>query len=315
MRLFVKRLIVKALAITLLMVGSFFAFFNLPSANADSIDYNPFKIRVVDSETGRGIPLVEVWTVNHAKYVTDSAGYVAFFEPGLMEEDVWFSFQSHGYSHNYESFGAHGKTLTVTPGGEATIEMDRINIAERMYRITGQGIYRDSVLLGLDTPIKDPLLGEGKIMGQDTVQTTEYKGKLYWFWGDTNKPNHVLGNFRTTGATSELPSNGGLDPDVGVDLTYFTDEYGYAKKMVPQLEGDAGLAWVSGLMTTTDANGEERMLVTYSMLSGLDQEHSSGILVWNDEEELFSERYPFDMAQRWKHPDGHTNLYVDNGVE
>src|SRR5690606_17900502 len=162
MRLFVKRLIVKALAITLLMVGSFFAFFNLPSANADSIDYNPFKIRVVDSETGRGIPLVEVWTVNHAKYVTDSAGYVAFFEPGLMEEDVWFSFQSHGYSHNYESFGAHGKTLTVTPGGEATIEMDRINIAERMYRITGQGIYRDSVLLGLDTPIKDPLLGEDR---------------------------------------------------------------------------------------------------------------------------------------------------------
>lgn len=278
------------------------------------IEYKPFKIKVIDSETGRGIPLVEVKTVNDIPYITDSAGYVAFFEPGLMNQDVWFTFESHGYNFTQESFGAKGISIPVTPGGEAQIEMDRENIAERLYRITGQGIYRDSVLLGLDTPITEPLLN-GKVMGQDTVQTIEYNGKLYWFWGDTDKPNHPLGNFRTTGATSELPEKGGLDPDKGVDLTYFVDEEGYTKKMVPERPGDPNLFWVSGLMTTDDEKGEEKLLVTYSALRGLDEEVASGILIWNDEDEQFSERVEFDMDQRWKHPDGQTTLYEEEGIE
>lgn len=282
---------------------------------AVGIEYNPFKIRVVDAETGRGIPLVEVSTVNEVVYVTDSAGYVAFFEPGLMGEDVWFELESHGYTHHYESFGAKGTTVKVTPGGSVTFEMERINVAERLYRVTGQGIYKDSVILGEPVPIHDPLLGAGKVMGQDTVQTIEYNGKLYWFWGDTDKPNHALGNFRTTGATSELPGEGGLDPDAGVNLTYFTDDEGTTKKLVPQHEGDGNLFWVSGPMTTKDANGQEKLLIKYSNLHGLDNEVASGILIWNDENEEFSDRIPFDMNQRWKHPDGQSTLYVDNGVE
>ncbi|MFB9280247.1 hypothetical protein ACFFT4_35290 [Cohnella cellulosilytica] len=285
------------------------------SVNAGAIAYNPFKIKVIDADTGRGIPLVELKTTNSIPYVTDSAGYVAFFEPGLMNEDVWFSIESHGYTHNYESFGAKGRTLSVTPGGEATLEMHRVNIAERLYRITGQGIYRDSVMLGLSVPIAQPLLGAGKVMGQDTVQTVEYKGKLYWFWGDTNKPSHALGNFRTTGATSELPANGGLDPDVGVNLSYFVDAEGNTKKMVPQLAGDPNLFWVSGPMTTRDASGAERLLITYSALHGLGDEAASGILIWNDQDEQFSQRVEFDMNQRWKHPDGQSTLYTDNGLE
>ena len=43
---------------------------------------------------------------------------------------------------------------------------------------------------------------------------------LYWFWGDTERVSYPLGNFSASGATSELPGRGGLDPNVGVDLTY-----------------------------------------------------------------------------------------------
>ena len=39
------------------------------------------------------------------------------------------------------------------------------------------------------------------------------------------------------GATSELPGKGGLDPDAGVDLTYFKDEKGFAKKTC-EMPGD-----------------------------------------------------------------------------
>ena len=44
----------------------------------------------------------------------------------------------------------------------AEVKIKRTNIAERMYRETGQGIYRDSTLLGKSIPILDPNLGTGK---------------------------------------------------------------------------------------------------------------------------------------------------------
>jgi NAD(P)-dependent dehydrogenase (short-subunit alcohol dehydrogenase family) len=50
-------------------------------APTDSGDY--FKITVVDEETGRGVPLVELKTTNDVRYYTDSNGIIAFFEPGL----------------------------------------------------------------------------------------------------------------------------------------------------------------------------------------------------------------------------------------
>ena len=60
---------------------------------------NWFEIAVVDSETGRGIPLVELRTTDGVRYVTDSAGRVAIWEPGLMGTGtrVYFHVESHGY--------------------------------------------------------------------------------------------------------------------------------------------------------------------------------------------------------------------------
>ena len=79
---------------------------------ADATDQKPAtstnvwaEIRVVDSDTGRGVPLVELETVNSLKFVTDNAGRVAFYEPGQMGREVFFSVRSHGYEMKKVGFG------------------------------------------------------------------------------------------------------------------------------------------------------------------------------------------------------------------
>ena len=106
---------------------------------------DPFVIQVVDSKTGRGIPLVKLTTVNKIVYYTDSAGVIAFDEPGLMKQAVYFLVESDGYRLLRMVFGFSGQSLRAVPGSKATLSMHRINLAERLYRVTGQGIYHHSV--------------------------------------------------------------------------------------------------------------------------------------------------------------------------
>lgn len=273
-----------------------------------------FTITVIDDQTGRGVPLVELRTTNQMVFVTDSRGVVAFNEPGLMDQKVYFSIKSHGYEVPADGFGNRGTALDVKPGGHAEVKIKRVNIAERLYRITGEGIYRDSILAGQPTPLKHPVLN-GQVMGQDTVEVTPYKGKIYWFWGDTDRVSYPLGQFATSGATSELPDKGGLAPSVGVDLTYWVDADGFSKKMIP-LPGP-GVVWVGGLFTLTDKNGQERLLTHYSHRKSLGEELDSGIALFDDaratfeplvkltaDAPLFPEGHPFRVTQ-----DGVTYLY------
>ncbi|MFC3749590.1 hypothetical protein [Paenibacillus sp. GCM10012306] len=279
--------------------------------SAMKMTQQPFKIKVVDAETGRGIPLVELKTTNNILYYTDSAGVVAFNEPGLMNQSVFFHLSSDGYDIPADMFGNRGQAVQISPGGNITIEMNRVNIAERLYRITGQGIYRDSVMLGLNAPIQEPLIN-GLVMGQDSVQMIKYNNRLYWFWGDTDRPAYPLGNFRVTGATSKLPQHGGLDPDVGVNLNYFTNNDGFVKSLVPQLPDGAGIAWVFGLMTAKDNTGHERLLAGYSThnpaLSAF------GILVFNDNTKEFEQVVQFPSKDDWRHPGGQATYYEENGL-
>ncbi|WP_201002063.1 discoidin domain-containing protein [Paenibacillus glycanilyticus] len=270
----------------------------------------PFGIRVVDSKTGRGIPAVELRTTNNMTFYTDSAGYVAFKEVGLMNETVFFHLSSDGYKVPQDMFGYYGQAVEVTPGGSVTLTMDRVNIAERLYRLTGEGIYRDSLLLGKTPPINEPLLN-GKVMGQDSVQTIKYKNKLYWFWGDTDRVAYPLGNFRVTGATSKLPGQGGLDPDAGVDLSYFKQDDGFVKSLVPALPDGANIAWVFGLMTAKDASGQERLLAGYSTHNP--DLSAFGILQFNDQTEQFEQLVQFPDKNDWRHPGGQASYYKENG--
>jgi len=76
-----------------------------------------FTIEVIDDQSGRGVPLVELKTVNNIRYYTDSKGIIAFHEPGLMNRKVFFHVQSHGYQVDTDSFGYHGTTLLTRSGG------------------------------------------------------------------------------------------------------------------------------------------------------------------------------------------------------
>src|SRR5579863_3594426 len=187
---------------------------------AEPRPHDAFRITVVDAETGRGVPLVELTTTNQLRYVTDSNGIVAFNEPGLMDQKVFFHVSSHGYEFPKDGFGYRGTTLDVRPGGSARLELKRLNIAERLYRVTGEGIYRDSLLTGAAAPIEKPLLN-AQVFGSDSIVSAIFRGRLYWFWGDTLRPSYPLGNFHASGATSRLPRDGGLDPAAGVNLSYF----------------------------------------------------------------------------------------------
>lgn len=255
-----------------------------------------FVIRVVDAATGRGVPLVELETVNHLVHVTDSAGVIAFHEPGLMEREVFFFVRSHGYEFPPDGLGNRGLKLTPRAGATATVRVTRRNVAERLYRLTGAGIYRDSVLAGLPVPLRAPVLN-AEVLGQDTVVVTPYRGKLHWFWGDTDRASYALGNFAAAGATSELPGRGGLAPDVGVDFTYFTDATGFARRMCPDF--GEGLHWIESVFTVPDADGVERLVARVSSQKGLVLPHAWHLAIWNDARQVFESKV------RWVRPDGH----------
>jgi hypothetical protein len=246
---------------------------------------------VVDEQTGRGVPMVELQTTSGARYYTDSNGLVAFYEPGLMHQRVWFGVSSHGYEFPPDGFGIRGVTLDTNPGESARLKIKRLNIAERLYRITGQGIYRDTVLLGRKPPIAGPLLN-AQVTGQDGILNAVYRGKLYWFYGDTGRLSYVLGNFAMTGATTPLPDR--LNPSVGFDLKYFTGKDGFARPMAP-IKGE-GVVWLSGLVVLPDASGRERMLAYYQRRRGLGAVLENGFVIYNDKEDLFQklETVPLD---------------------
>lgn len=271
-----------------------------------------FKIKAVDESTGRGIPMVELETVNHIRLYTDSAGLVAFDEPGLMDQTVFFHVRSHGYEFAKDGFGFQGIRLKTTPGGEATLKLKRLNVAERLYRMTGGGIYRDSRLLGEAAPIDEPVLN-GSVFGQDSVVAVRYRGKIFWIWGDTNRPRYPLGQFHVSGAVSDPPGEGGLDPGVGVNLRYFVEKDGFSKKMCP-LPGE-GVVWIEELMTLADESGEERLIARYMRMKNLGEMLEHGLAMFNGEKEVFEKITEFDLENRWRHPRGHSNRVTDGGVE
>jgi len=243
-----------------------------------------FRIQVVDRRTGRGVPLVELRTTNSIRYITDSNGIVAFHEPGLMDRDVFFFVESHGYEFPKDGFGFRGQRLKTTPGTSAVLEIDRINIAERLYRVTGQGIYRDSVLTGTPVPLTNPVIN-GQVSGQDSVFAWVYHGRLFWLWGDTNRPSYPLGHFWTAGAVSDLPSKGGLDPSVGVGLEYFVDDDGFSRPLARLKE--EGLMWLDALLTVQDPEGNERLVAKFARLKSLAEVLERGLVVFNDDTERF----------------------------
>jgi hypothetical protein len=267
------------------------------------------EIHVVDAATGRGVPLVELETVNHIKFVTDNAGRVAFGEPGLLDREVFFTVRSHGYETTKDGFGFPGSKITPQAGKVAEIKITRKNVAERLCRLTGEGLYRDTILLGHKPPVKLP---NGLVAGQDSVFAVPYRGRLWWFWGDTLRMNYPLGLFRMAGARTPIPGRD-FDPAAGIPFEYFTDKSGFASAMMPLPERKEGVIWIDGFCTVPDASGAEKLIGHYSRRKGLTGELEHGIAVFNDAKEIFEVARQLPLEEQWRHPHGHAIVHEEGG--
>ncbi|MBA2117643.1 hypothetical protein [Bremerella alba] len=273
-----------------------------------SVATSPFGIQVIDEATGRGVPLIELRTTNEIRLVTDNAGWVAVDEPGLMGQKVFFAITGHGYEFPADGFGKRGRALEVLPGKSVQLKVHRKNIAQRLYRITGQGQFHHSTHLGMPSPWRRPNLN-AQVMGQDSTQAVVLGDRILWTWGDTARASYPLGNFATSGAWSQLPKDGGMDPALGIDQAYLVDDTGFSKPMY-QNDIDGTVIWMHGLFTLEDNDGQTKAVTHYTVREGLGKQHRSGIAVFNEEKELFEQvtQFPesvrlYPQGQAFKHTD------------
>jgi len=297
-------------------------------ASSGAVPWSVFRIDCVDAETGGGVPLVQLRTSGYISYYSDSGGVVAFDEPGMLGLAVFFTVLTDGYEVLGTPVNAPasdpGVLLRTVAGGRATVRLRRTQPAQRLFRLTGGGLYRDTVLAGGAPPVAEPLLGSAAVLGQDSVMAAPYKGEVFWFFGDTECPAgprstdcQHYGRF-TTGATSPLP--GATSPAGGAtppSLAYFastnaSDPGGMAPGGLPDAallaqwnptldapHGRAMLAgpgqpplfnastWLGSLTVLRDAaSGEQRMYATYVCPDG-HPDHLFGLARWDDGAQVF----------------------------
>lgn len=255
-----------------------------------------FGIRVVDEATGDGVPLAELRTVNQVALVTDNAGWAAFQEPGLMEREVFFSLSSPGYEMRADGFGFRGVRLTPKAGGTATVKMRRTNIAQRVGRLTGGALFRDSELLGKQVPVPNV----SPVLGQDSVQGARYNGRLFFLWGDTNVAGYPLGNFRTTSAT--LPPD--AKPADGLRYEYLMEKEKPAelRKMLP-LDGP-GAVWMFGLHALKESTGRDVLLAGFGVYPGLAKPTRQGVARFDETSGVFVPVAEINKDEAWRFPRG-----------
>src|SRR5262249_35257949 len=123
--------------------------------------------------------------------------------------------------------------------------------------------------------------------------------------------SYPLGNFHVPGAMSALPKDGGLDPDVGVDLNYFVDDKGFAKPTAKML-GD-GPTWVVSVVVLSDS-GRERMFASYVKVKPPMTICERGLAEWDDDAAEFNQIASIYMNSTLI-PQGHAFLHAVNGVE
>ena len=249
---------------------------------------NYFHIKVVDSVTKKGIPIARLSNINGTTYYSDSYGNIAYNEEETMGRDLYFLLDAEGYKISKDNTGRQSVIITPNKGEKVIILMDRIQPAERLYRLTGTGIYRDTELLGLDVPSFAKNWDRGQVLGQDSNLGGIYKNKIFFIWGDTFLPPGYHGNFSVAGGTISLPSESNIDPDVGFGLNYFVDQNNHTKKMI-DLKGP-GYTWFDWIMVVKDKNNQEVLAAKYARVNALFGNYERGIAVLNDQKEEFEKR-------------------------
>ena len=250
----------------------------LSAAAADP--WIPCRIEVVEKGSGWPVPLVELRTTHHVRFVSDNAGLIAFDLPELMGRPTWFDVIGHGYEVPKDGFGMRGVRLTPEPGKTLRVEVRRTIIARRMGRLTGGGIFGESRKLGLERDWP-----ESGVLGCDSVQNAVHRGRLFWAWGDTTMPNYPLGIFHMTSATTAVQPLSSFEPPLRVRYDYFTDTNGRPRGVCEMPGG--GPTWASGYVSLPDRTGTPHLVASYVKIQPPMDAYEAGLVVWNDEAKKF----------------------------
>jgi len=266
----------------------------LVSSSSSSSSSRHIRIDVVDDKTGHGVPLVMLTTNFYTRYFSDSAGRVAI-ENDLENQNVWFSVLTDGYDLNVErtkgavQYGSPydaGIVVNLTNDEEHVVYMKRNQIARRAYRLTGQGLYRDSVLTNASIPdsarnraMIDPLSG---VTGQDTLQVVNYQNAVWYFFGDTVCPRSARQNncdstgMYTVGAVSSTIEKARTDPP-----TFEYIAVGGSPTPIAPLYPLEQNTWTAAMFTSSD---EKDMYAAYFKNPGdgaSPSEARQGMMIWN----------------------------------
>jgi hypothetical protein len=268
----------------------------------------------VEKGSGWPVPLVELRTTHHRRFVTDNAGLIAFDDPELMGGDVWFDVSGHGYSVPRDGLGQRGVRLRPVPGGRIRVEVERSIVARRLGRLTGSGLFAESQSLG--EPTGNAV--ETGVLGCDSVLNAVHRGRLFWVWGDTTLAGYPLGIFDSTGATSTVQPLDRFEPPLrpGPVLKLFRDAAG-KPRAIARMPG-SGPTWLSGLASIPDASGEARLVASYVKIKPPLEAYESGLCAWNEKEQKFE-----PLRQVWTKtdaapktppmPEGHPVTWRDSG--
>ena len=243
----------------------------------------PCRIEIVEKGSGWPVPLVELRTTHHARFVTDNAGVIAFDLPECMGRETWFDIIGHGYGVKRDGFGYNGRRFVPEPGKTHRIEVERTIIAKRLGRLTGGGIFAESQKLGLAQDWR-----ETGVFGCDSVQNALHNGKLFWLWGDTTMPHYPLGIFHSTAATTAVNPFGEMKPPLRVAYDYYTAPDG-RPRAVSELPG-SGPTWLFGVTSLPAADGTHRLVAAYVKVKPPLDSYECGLCVW-DEQAMKFERH------------------------
>jgi hypothetical protein len=245
------------------------------TTNGADIPTTPCRIEVVEKNSGWPVPLVELRTTHNVRLVTDNAGVIAFDLPELMGRETWFEIHGHGYEVPKDGFGMRGVRVTPERGKTVRIEVTRTNIARRLGRITGAGIFAESQKLGEELDWK-----ESGVLGCDSVQNAVHQGKLFWLWGDTTMARYPMGVFDGTSATTSLQPLKKFEPPIRMPFEYFTDDKG-APRGVAKMPGE-GPTWVTAYISLPDKDGQPHLVGSYMKIKQPMEIYQWGLCVWND---------------------------------
>jgi hypothetical protein len=252
---------------------------------------------------------VQLRTTSNLLFVSDNAGVVAIDEPDLMNREVSFHVEGHGYDAPQDGFGFRGVRLTPVPGKTLRIEVTRSIIARRLGRLTGAGQFAHSQRLG-----RELAWPETGIVGCDSVQAAVHRGRYHWLWGDTNLFHYPLGIFHASSATTGLNPLESFEPPLRVKFDYFTEANGKPRG-VAKMPGD-GPTWLTGYVSLPDRAGRPRLVAAYSKIKPLLDAYQWGLCAWNDETENFEKLKVIwtksdDGPERPHLPEGHPVLWQD----